>query len=85
MKQLKSMAGIIGVIAALAFPVSLDADTVCYHYPWTTIIYVSGYGTVCGSYGMGCTECADDQTGDYCQANGNEPCHPTIEPLYPTP
>ena len=55
---------------------TLDAS--CYSYPNSTPTYIAGYGSVCGGYGPGCTECSTDDGSGSCVTDGTS-CTPKIK------
>ena len=68
----KTAAAILFATAGLGF--ASTGDAVCNYYPSSTPTFVSGYGSVCGGSGYGCTECVDDAYNS-CVTDG-EVCTP---------
>ena len=68
------------VVAILSIGAAATLDAECNSYPTTTPTYVAGYGSVCGGYGYGCTECVD---GGYnsCVTDGSS-CTPRVRNRY---
>lgn len=60
-------------LLALLVPIAAFAYQ-CNYYSDTRVTYVSGYGSVCGGYGGGCTECWDGQSGASCVEAGFTNC-----------
>lgn len=65
---------LIVILAVLCIGAASVVNAECNSYPNTTPTFVPGYGSVCGGYGYGCTECVD---GDYnsCVTDGTS-CKP---------
>ena len=74
-------AGLISSLIAttlLLFPPAALADVVCNYY-WDRAVtyYDDGGYYYCGGWNpFGCTECANNDSGESCHANGNHYCSP---------
>jgi hypothetical protein len=56
----------------------IKVDAACYSYTNSTPTYVAGYGSVCGGYGPGCTECATDDGSASCVTDSTS-CTPKVQ------
>jgi len=67
---------LIVIFAVLSIGAASVLNADCNSYPTSTPTFVAGYGSVCGGYGYGCTECVD---GSYrsCVTNGSS-CTPRV-------
>jgi len=74
MRQLMRIA--LGTVILAGGAARLDAA--CYSYTNSTPTYIAGYGSVCGGYGPGCTECVADNGTDSCVTDGTT-CDPKIK------
>ena len=67
---------LIVVLAVLCIGAASVVNAECNSYPTSTPTFVAGYGSVCGGYGYGCTECVDGSNRS-CVTNGSS-CTPRV-------
>ncbi len=67
---------VVVVLAVLSIGAASTLDAECNSYPTNTPTFVAGYGSVCGGYGYGCTECVDSSYNS-CVTDGSS-CTPHV-------